>query len=44
MDAFFDLPWRHGPAIALTLLGAALALRGLHGMPNPTRSPLDLMA
>ena len=44
MDAFFDLPWRHGPALALALLGAAVALHGLRGMPNPTRRHVDIMA
>ena len=44
MDAFFGLHWRHGPALALTLLGIALALHGLRGMPNPTRQQVDLMA
>src|SRR5438067_511878 len=44
MDAFFNLPWRHGPALALALLGAALAVRGVRGMPNPTRQHVDAMA
>ena len=44
MDAFFELPWRQGPALALTLVGAALAFRGLRGMPNPTRQQVDVMA
>ena len=44
MDAFFNLPWQHGPAIALALLGAALAVRGVRGMPNPTRQHVDAMA
>ena len=44
MNAFFDLPWRHGPALVLTLLGAALAIHGLRGMPNPTRQQVDIMA
>jgi uncharacterized membrane protein YfcA len=43
MDAFFDLPWRHGPAIALTLIGAVLMLRGLRAMPSPTQPKVDLM-
>lgn len=44
MDAFFNLPWRHGPALVLVLLGAALASWGLRGMPNPTRQQVDVMA
>jgi hypothetical protein len=43
MDAFFELPWRHGPAIALTVLGAVLMLRGLRAMPNPMQPKVDLM-
>ncbi len=43
MDALFALPWRHGPALALTLLGVALIYRGLRGMPNPTRQSVDIM-
>jgi uncharacterized membrane protein YfcA len=43
MDAFFDLPWRHGPALALILLGAGLTIRGLRSMPNPTGPKVDLM-
>lgn len=44
MDTFFTLPWRHGPALALALLGVALTWRGLRGMPNPTRQTVDIMA
>ncbi len=43
MDALFALPWRHGPALALTLLGVALIYRGLRGMPNPTRQSVDII-
>jgi hypothetical protein len=43
MDAFFELPWRHGPAIALTVIGAVLMLRGLRAMPRPTQPKVDLM-
>ena len=44
MDAVFDLPWRHGPAIAMIVLGAALAGRGLRAMPNPIGPTVDLLA
>lgn len=44
MDAFFDLPWRHGPAIALILLGISQTFRGLRSMPSPTGPKVDLMA
>jgi hypothetical protein len=43
MDAFFEWPWRHGPAVALTLIGAVLMLRGLRAMPNPMQPKVDLM-
>ncbi len=44
MDTFLNLPWRHGPALLLTLLGTALTVQGLRGMPNPTRQHVDIMA
>lgn len=44
MDSFLALPWRHGPAIVLALLGTALAIHGVRGMPNPTRQHVDIMA
>ena len=43
METVFALPWRHGPALALTLLGVALIYRGLRGMPNPTGQTVDIM-
>lgn len=44
MDAFFDLPWRHGPALVLIVFGTVLAVRGLREMPNPIGPTFDLMA
>lgn len=43
MDTFFALPWRHGPALALILLGVALFYRGVRDMPNPTRRTVNIM-
>lgn len=43
MEAFFELPWRPGPALLMILVGSILAFRGLASMPNPTRPAIDLM-
>lgn len=44
MDTFLALPWRHGPATALMILGAVMTAHGLWRMPNPTRQHVDLVA
>ena len=43
MDTFLALPWRHGPAIALAMLGAIMTAHGLWRMPNPTRRHVDIV-
>ena len=43
MDTFFTLPWKDGPALILALLGVALTVQGVRGMPNPTRQHVDLV-
>ena len=44
MNAFFDLPWRHLPALALILLGGVMLVQAIRSMPNPTKPDLDIMA
>lgn len=44
MNAFFDLPWRHGPATVLVLLGAVMLIQAIRSMPNPTKPGVDIMA
>jgi hypothetical protein len=44
MDAFFDFPWRHGPALGLIVVGILVTVRGVGSMPNPLGPTVDLMA